>query len=204
MVMPPTTTGQTTIEKSPTYYNVRGVPSRIKNMSPQTKLILVIRNPVDRLLSDYAHMVAKEQKTKSLDELLFPDSVLSLVDTSLSIVRLGMYVNNLERWFQHFPRTQIHIVSDTELKRNTTEELNKIEKFLGLKSFITDHNFYTNTLGDFPCIINKVNLKKKCFGSRLGEINHHVSENTLATLQNFYRPFNRKLYQIIRQDFGWE
>ena len=51
--MPPLLPGQIGMEKTPGYFHTKGVPERIWRTNNKTKLVLIIRNPVDRMISDY-------------------------------------------------------------------------------------------------------------------------------------------------------
>lgn len=51
--MPPTLEGQITMEKTPSYFITREVPVRVKKMNPATRLLVVVRDPVTRAISDY-------------------------------------------------------------------------------------------------------------------------------------------------------
>ena len=51
--MPPTLEGQVTMEKTPSYFVTREVPQRVRQMNPNTKLLVVVRDPVTRAISDY-------------------------------------------------------------------------------------------------------------------------------------------------------
>jgi hypothetical protein len=52
--MPLARNGQLTIEKSPSYFNSLEAPRRIYEMNKKIKLVLAVREPVERLLSNYA------------------------------------------------------------------------------------------------------------------------------------------------------
>ena len=57
--MPPTVEGQLTMEKTPSYYITREVPKRVKNMQGKgkpIKLVVVVRDPVTRAISDYVQV----------------------------------------------------------------------------------------------------------------------------------------------------
>lgn len=69
--MPATQDGQLTMEKTPSYFITREVPKRIYNMSPKTKLLLVVRDPVTRAVSDYTQAITKLMTTKRFEELAF-------------------------------------------------------------------------------------------------------------------------------------
>mgnify|MGYP000024606353 CR=1 FL=1 len=51
--MPKSFPDQITIEKTPKYFIDPNVPQRIQKMNPEMKLILIVRNPIDRVISDY-------------------------------------------------------------------------------------------------------------------------------------------------------
>lgn len=51
--MPPTLEGQITMEKTPSYWVTRSAPRRVYAMNPSIKLLVVVRDPVTRAISDY-------------------------------------------------------------------------------------------------------------------------------------------------------
>ena len=68
-IMPETSEHEITIEKSPSYFVTKGVPERIKAMNSSLKLILILRNPVERLISDFSQLVANKIHTPSKEDL---------------------------------------------------------------------------------------------------------------------------------------
>lgn len=56
--MPLSTDAELTVEKSPSYYVTPEVPERVWAMSPHVQLVLIVRDPVTRLLSDFAQIEA--------------------------------------------------------------------------------------------------------------------------------------------------
>ena len=57
--MPPLLPGQISMEKTPGYFHTPGVARKLWETNNQTKLVLIIRNPVDRLISDYNQFRAR-------------------------------------------------------------------------------------------------------------------------------------------------
>lgn len=45
------------MEKTPSYFVMREVPQRVYLMNPSVKLLVVVRDPVTRVISDYAQVV---------------------------------------------------------------------------------------------------------------------------------------------------
>lgn len=100
--MPYSLPEQVTIEKSPAYFITESVPRRIYAMNPLIKLIIIVRDPVTRLISDYAQLAAnkakKERRMASFEDLiLLPNGH---VNASYKAVRISMYAIFYARWAQ--------------------------------------------------------------------------------------------------------
>ena len=57
---------QITIEKSPTYFDIPSVPERIFDMNSSVKLILVLREPVERAVSDFVQFERTHSSVRTL------------------------------------------------------------------------------------------------------------------------------------------
>ncbi|KAL1470434.1 hypothetical protein MTO96_024316 [Rhipicephalus appendiculatus] len=57
--MPLTLPEQITMEKTPSYFVTEEVPARIRSTLPDARLLVVVRDPVTRALSDYAQTASK-------------------------------------------------------------------------------------------------------------------------------------------------
>ncbi len=100
--MPYSFAEQITIEKSPAYFITETVPQRIYSMNSSTKLIIIVRDPVTRLISDYAQLAEnkakKDRRMASFEDLvLLPDGQ---VNTSYKAVRISMYAIFYTRWIR--------------------------------------------------------------------------------------------------------
>ena len=69
--MPATLEGQVTMEKTPSYFVTAEAPRRVQHMSPGTKLIVVVRDPVTRAISDYTQVKSKRADMPRFEELAF-------------------------------------------------------------------------------------------------------------------------------------
>ena len=56
-------TEQVLIEKSPQYFQSPSAPARMRRMRDDVKLILIVRDPVERMVSQYVHFDQKTGKT---------------------------------------------------------------------------------------------------------------------------------------------
>ncbi|XP_054281602.1 heparan sulfate glucosamine 3-O-sulfotransferase 6 [Macrosteles quadrilineatus] len=205
--MPPTLEGQVTMEKTPSYFVTRDAPARVKHMDPNTKLLVVVRDPVTRAISDYTQAISKKTGSpmKKFEELAFVNgSVWGSVDTRWGPVRIGVYARHLERWRQHFPLSQMLFVSGERLIVDPAAEMARVQDFLGLKRVVTEKHFYFNTTKGFPCLMkSEGRATPHCLGKTKGRNHPHIRAAALARLRDFYRPFNLRFYQLTGVNFGW-
>ncbi|KAL2101115.1 hypothetical protein ACEWY4_002876 [Coilia grayii] len=204
--MPRTLEGQVTMEKTPSYFVTKEAPMRVCSMNCDTKLIVVVRDPVTRAVSDYTQTLSKNPGLPSFQSLAFRNSSgLDAIDTSWSAVRIGLYAQHLESWLRHFPLSRFLFVSGERLVADPAGEMGRVQDFLGLKRIVGDKHFYFNQTKGFPC------LKKpegsghpRCLGKSKGRPHPLIPPEALQSLRAFYRPFNLKFYQMSGQDFGWD
>ncbi|KAH9489714.1 hypothetical protein Btru_037610 [Bulinus truncatus] len=200
--MPRTLSHQMTIEKTPGYFVTKEAPKRIFDMDPHIKLILVVRDPVTRSISDYCQAATKHP-LRPYEEMALLDGSLGLINTSWSAIKIGVYSKHLEHWLQVFPRAQIHVVDGERLIDAPASEVARVERFLGLPRFINESHFHLRGFkGKFPCLIRHEKLH--CLGEKTKGREHPVvSESVLQRLRDFYRPFNAKFFQLVGQKFAW-
>ncbi|XP_010717800.1 heparan sulfate glucosamine 3-O-sulfotransferase 2 [Meleagris gallopavo] len=204
-LMPRTLDSQITVEKTPSYFVTKEAPRRIFNMSRDTKLIVVVRNPVTRAISDYTQTLSKKPDIPTFEGLSFRNRSLGLVDTSWNAIRIGMYAVHLQSWLQYFPLSQIHFVSGEKLITDPAGEMAKVQDFLGIRRVITDKHFYFNKTKGFPCLKKtESNSSPRCLGKSKGRTHVQIDPEVIEQLRDFYRPYNIKFYETVGQDFRWE
>ncbi|CAM4347667.1 unnamed protein product [Leuciscus chuanchicus] len=204
-LMPRTLDSQITMEKTPSYFVTREAPRRISNMSRETKLIVVVRNPVTRAISDYTQTLSKKPDIPSFEDLAFMNRSQGIVDTSWNAIRIGMYILHLENWLQYFRLSQIHFVSGERLITDPAGELGRVQDFLGLKRIITDKHFYFNRTKGFPCLKKpESSSQPRCLGKSKGRTHVQIDREVIEQLREFYRPFNVKFYEMVGHDFRWD
>ncbi|XP_059477373.1 heparan sulfate glucosamine 3-O-sulfotransferase 3B1 [Neocloeon triangulifer] len=202
--MPPTYDGQVTMEKTPSYFVTKDVPKRVFQMNPSMKLLIVVRDPVERAISDYTQASSKKLDMRSFENLAFINGTSGLVDTSWGPVRIGVYIRHLERWLRHFPLNQFLFVSGEQLITNPAAEMARVQNFLGLRHHVTEKNFYLNTTKGFPCLLKAAGSPgPHCLGKTKGRNHPLIKMSVIQLLREFYRPFNARLYQVTGTNFGW-
>ncbi|XP_076609572.1 heparan sulfate glucosamine 3-O-sulfotransferase 3B1a [Chaetodon auriga] len=204
-LMPKSSDGQLTMEKTPSYYVTKEVPARIYTMSKDTKLIVVVRDPVTRAISDYTQTRSKKPDIPSFESLTFKNMSAGLIDTTWSAVQIGMYAKHLERWLQYFPMEQLLFVSGERLISDPAGEMARVQDFLGLRRVVTEKHFHFNPAKGFPCLKRpEGNSKPHCLGKTKGRTHPNIDLEVVQRLRDFYKPFNSKFYQMTGHDFGWD
>jgi len=202
--MPALGPNQLAIEKSPSYLVTPGVAERIRAMDPTVRLLMIVREPVTRLISDFTQItfnrLEKGLQTRTFDETMIGAD--GLVNVDYYGVDTGLYSSHLERWYQHFPRDQIHVVNGDRLIKTPWREISKIEKFLKLESKVTRDNFYFNTTKGFHCL-RPGQGSERCLAKSKGRPHVDVSKKSITLLRKFYLPHNLRFYNLVGRDFGW-
>ncbi|KAM9473983.1 heparan sulfate glucosamine 3-O-sulfotransferase 4-like [Salvelinus alpinus] len=204
-LMPSTLEGQITMEKTPSYFVTSHAPKRIHTMARDIKLIIVVRNPVTRAISDYTQTLSKKPEIQTFEVLAFKNRTLGLIDASWSALRIGIYALHLETWMQYFPLAQMHFVSGERLIVDPAGEMGKVQDFLGLKRIVTDKHFYFNKTKGFPCLKKPEDSSTpRCLGKSKGRTHPKIDPDVIRRLHKFFKPFNMMFYQMTGQNFEWE
>ncbi|XP_070811124.1 heparan sulfate glucosamine 3-O-sulfotransferase 4-like [Pituophis catenifer annectens] len=204
-LMPRTLEGQLTMEKTPSYFVTGEAAGRIHAMAKDTKLIVVVRDPVTRAISDYTQTLSKKPEIPTFEVLAFKNRTLGLIDASWSALRIGLYALHLESWLQYFPLAQMHFVSGERLISDPAGELAKVQAFLGLRRVVTEKYFHFNQTKGFPCLKKpEESGAPRCLGKSKGRTHPVIDRDVIQRLRKFYKPFNVMFYQMTGQDFQWE
>lgn len=206
--MPASVPGQITIEKSPAYFVTSKVPKRVHDMSKSVKLIVVVRDPTRRAISDYTQSLAKKPDNYPFETFAVKNLKKGIVNENWMKLKIGLYHIYLEKWLEYFPLDQIHFVSGEDLIKNPAKEVRLVEKFLNLKPFISDDNFFFNETKGFYCIVGKrtvrgIQTKPNCMGKSKGRTHPAVTGEVMKLLHRHFRPHNLKFYKMVKRDFGW-
>lgn len=106
---------------------------RIGKLLPHVKLIALLRNPVDRAISAYHHMVRHGLLRWNDPNIVFNDLLLNRFEPCYGrqILDFGRYGEALTHYLDYFPQHQLLIITDTDL-RNAATSYRKTCRFLGV------------------------------------------------------------------------
>jgi Sulfotransferase domain len=117
------------------------VPERVSELIPETRLIYMVRDPVERLVAQYVEMYADHDEHRPFEEAL-----ADYDSPSNRVVMPSRYAYQLDRWREHFPDEQILVLDQRELLQSRAATLRAAFSFLrvdpGFEStaFDTLHN----------------------------------------------------------------
>lgn len=97
------------------------------NIHVHFRLLVVVRDPVTRAISDYTQATSKKADMKKFEELAFINGSYEVVDTSWGPVKIGVYARHLERWLQYFPLSQLLFISGERLIVDPAFEIGRVQ-----------------------------------------------------------------------------
>lgn len=184
-------------EASPDYIFHFHTPGRIHKALPDVKLIILLRNPVDRAYSQYQHYLREGVENLSFEGALEKEDeriggelekiksdpyYYSYKYRQYSYKKKGIYLEQLKHWMGIFPGQQFLILGSEDFFRDPEVVYQKVLDFLELPVWS-------------PESFGKYNVGKKYEG---------MKDDTRKKLIEFYKPHNQKLYDFLERDFGWD
>jgi len=141
-------------EGSPYYLFHPFVPARIRDRVPDAKIIVLLRNPVERAWSAYHH-----ERTRGFEPLTF-EAALDAEPSRLAgqepqlaapnghshhhlhhgYVARGRYLEQLDRVWASFPAEQVLVLFTTDLENDLAGVLGGVHTFLGLPALAPAHD----------------------------------------------------------------
>lgn len=185
-------------EASPSYLSHHWAPERLARLLPDARLLVTLRNPVDRAYSQF-QMSRREQEeplqsfveaVAAEERRLEPERARTIADAwynswpigCWSYLMRGRYAEQIERWMEFFPRQQFHFLTLEQLAAHPQQALDGVHEFLGLPT----HQYPT---------LAPVHVAPRY---------DSIDSDERAALSDYFRPHNQRLYELVGTDFGWE
>jgi len=169
---------------------------RISETLPQIKLIVLLRDPVERAYSHYNMEVrlgfenlsfedAMKKENERLggetEKMISNESFNSLEYQTHSYLSRGIYIEQLKNWTKYFSKDQLLILQTEEFEKEPSKITNQVFKFLNLPNF-------------------EIKNPKK---ENVGEYKE-MTNDTKKFLIEYFKPYNQELYEFLGRDFHWE
>jgi hypothetical protein len=182
-------------EASPSYVFHPRAPQRVAQLVPDAKLIVLLRDPVDRAYSHYHHEVALGREPLSFEDALAAEDertdgeearlaadpgYFSHAWWDYTYKARGRYAEQLERWLDVFPRDRLLILPSEELLGDPERTHAHVLEFLGAQP---------HRLDSYPRVFER-------------EYEPMAPETRESLAAEFAEP-NRRLYGLLGRDLAW-
>ena len=172
------------------------MPSRVKSIIPNVKIIILLRNPVNRAYSHYNHEVRRgieklsfekaikreqEKMDNEIKKILEQKYYYSSIFRNYSYITRGIYINQIKKWIELFPKSQFLIIKSEELFENPKVILKKTFDFLDLAPY-ENIAFKRSNQGNYKKLDTKIKIE----------------------LKEYFKPYNEQLYDYLGMNFNWE
>lgn len=173
--------GRMTGEASPNYLYLESAAEKLKKDVPDVKLIVLLRNPIDRAYSEY-NMHVRQLKRDDFPtfEQAIANPELSMEASRVYLLR-GIYAEHIKNWMKHFDRDRFLFIKSEDLFGNPQPVLKNAYEFLGLDEVYPD------------------SLKAQEVGAY-----SDLLPETHAMLKEYFSKPNQELVELLGERFRWE
>ena len=128
-------------------------PQRVAELLPHARIVVLLRDPIDRAFSHWRHLsrvgvetlpfdeaiAAEAERLRGSEELLRTGRTLRVRDHErFSYMARGRYAAQLERWLEYFPAESIRVFQFDDLVAKTQTVLDEVCRHAGVPTFVPD------------------------------------------------------------------
>jgi hypothetical protein len=187
-------------EDSPDYLHTPEAPARAADVIPDAKIVVLLRDPVERAWSHHQHMTrlgleplsfedaleAEEERIGAARRRMAEDPTFDARDfRRYSYFSRGLYAVQIARWLDSFPRSRFLVLQSEEMYADTPRIYRDLLDFLGLPAWQ-------------PQV-----FKNFSYVAERPEKGPAMSAATRERLAERYAGPNRDLQALLGRDFGW-
>lgn len=171
-------------EFTPRYIISHKAITRIKCHFPEIKIIVSLRDPIDRMISQYKYFIFDKKKENDFN-------FLSAIESFYynDYIEKSLYSKHLEHLFKVFQREQILVLLYNEIKDNPKGTVKKIYNFLGV-----DSKFIPQSLSKKVNRTKSTSLEEVSFF--YNTINKYLSNLRYAT--NFQNKKDQRIFKLMK------
>jgi len=212
-------------EASPSYLRDPEAPKLIHEISPNAKILISLRDPIERLFSHYLMRVKLVQTKLSFDDSI--DKELNgRIDPSKPKIELdaGLYFKNVKTYLDIFGSKQVKILIFEEFVQQPKKAVQEILEFLNIKSDLDNfsgeaHNVFASPRGSIArYLLSTESIRpiarallpyssRKYFREKIlvGKSSKpSITRNSHDILFNYYREDVKKLENLLGRKFPWK
>ena len=183
-------------EASTGYILIPHALRRISKVVPRAKLILMLRNPVERAYSHYHHTVRLGKETLSFEDaiererertssawkkMLDDENYWSIDIPQYSYLSTGIYVDQIKLLMKLFSKEQILILKFEDFSMDPAGVFKRVLEFLNMPNWeLKDNQGYN--VGNYP----------------------NMDAAVRKRLVDYFKPYNDRLYEYLGATFDWD
>ena len=176
-------------EASPSYFDYPNAARRIFQVLPKVKLIILLRNPVDRAISQYYQWLRLNWENRSFEEAIQLDleqltkapEKVNYWMKELNYLARGVYVEFFQEWMSLFPREQFLILKSEDFYAYPEVTMGKVLKFLDLPEYqLSEYKNYN--MGNYS----------------------PIDESIRRSLNDYFQIHNHRLEEYLGMKFNWD
>ena len=180
-------------EASPRYIFDPRVPKRLRAVIPDVKLVIMLRDPVERAISHYFHSIRMGVEHLGIRDAMrlerdrLKESIGACRYKSHSFIHhsyqlRGHYLDQITRFTNLFPPDQLLMIQSESLFADCAPVLRSVFEFVGV-----DPGF----------------LPPNTSPKNIGYNRNQIPEDLYDDLRLYFQPLNHELYRFLDRDFGW-
>lgn len=188
--------------KRPSYLGKPEVPARIINHLPEAKIIVVLRNPVERVKAAYFHYI-KYGFLPPIDinngiHLLFDPHFISKYQRASEIIEFGFYYKYLSKYEYFVNKGHLLVLLFDDIKKDKLNQVQKCFKFLNIndnyipKSLNTKPQTVIYNISYLKFIAKRDRLIFNCFP------NFKDREKIIKGVKTFFDRIDNKISRNIK------
>ena len=182
--------GKVTGEKTPAYHGRKLPFIQMKKHIPDLKLIMCIRNPVDRAYSNWKMNRKGGKVSADFSHNLFLKRY----------AKIGKYINSINsNVLSVFNRDQLYVCITEWMKKDTVEEMNKIYDFLNIPRVDIERRRVNISPEKYPVKVMS-EIRKEAWYRVWDQYSDSVSGNLRKTMLKYYEGSNKQLFDFLGYD----
>ena len=137
-------------ESSPTYLWDPKAAKLIHQTVPDAKIIMILRNPVERSFSHYLMLIGNGSIEGSFEDNIKKANKLDTSNFDGRIINASFYYEQVKRYLELFPKEQLKIFIFEEFIKDTKKSVQDVLDFLEVDSPIPDNIQIVDNTFDLP------------------------------------------------------
>uniref|UniRef100_A0A914H7H7 Sulfotransferase domain-containing protein n=1 Tax=Globodera rostochiensis TaxID=31243 RepID=A0A914H7H7_GLORO len=209
--MPGATAKEVVVEKTPAYFTNPAVPKRVYALNSSMKMILIVREPVARTISDFTqvHQTKMERHKEPIEfqrkSFVHSPNGSFVLNTQFRPIRNSLYSEHFGRWLEHFSKEQFLVLDGDKFIRDPLSQIRLVEHFLRIGPGVRPDQLLYNHDKGFYCFRHDPTAPVHCLGRSKGRLQMRVTEQFRQILSALLKPYNRRFFSQLNAEFlGWK